>query len=581
MNLSLFNEPSVVRDTAAREPIQSNCFFVVILVLLGVVLGEGCDGSKPGANRPGATGGGLRDGSDSTRSEIPSLNSESSDPSAEVFSGNRVHALRLRVTASNIDKLQRDERPYVRAALEESAGDKFPSIGIKLKGAAGSFQGFDGKPGFTINMDKYEKDLRFHSLDKFHLNNSVQDDTYLEEWLGNEVFRRARYPAPRVAHAILNINDRPPELYVLREGYDAILIRRFFSASHGNLYDGGFVQDLDAELEKDGGDGVDDHSDLHEIATRLGSEDFQERVNGVSELIDLNRFLTFFALERMVAHWDGYCNNANNYRLYFDPDSNRAVFLPHGMDQIFDDIGMPLFDPNGALVARVVMSSEVLRRKYRERVRELLPIFYPPDSLIAAIDAKSAQLQEGIEILGEEFVEQHRQKVEELKQRVRERADNIRSQLDEEESKPLEISLKGFVPLESWYPATDNDQIAATTSGEGAAEERLEVRFLAEQPGMGSWRCPLLLSRGKYRLQGRFRVAELQPLDTENLETIVYGTQRDERWLRWEGDPMWRDISMEINVVEDRAGIEVLVGIRGTAGNLVVDRNSFRLERLE
>ncbi|MFN7626356.1 MAG: hypothetical protein ACK5PZ_05960, partial [Pirellula sp.] len=85
----------------------------------------------------------------------------------------------------------------------------------------------------------------------------------------------------------------------------------------------------------------------------------------------------------------------------------------------------------------------------------------------------------------------------------------------------------------------------------------------------------------KYRLQGRFRVVELQPLDTENLETIVYGTQRDERWLRWEGDPMWRDISMEINVVEDRAGIEVLVGIRGTAGNLVVDRNSFRLERLE
>lgn len=563
MNLFGFHKALNMPDMASVNSFLSTCFHAAIFAAMGLIVGLGCERSG------------------SSRSNLRPSNSENSDPSAELFSGGRVHALKLSITQSNIDKIQSDERPYVRATLEESTGAQLPKIGVKLKGAAGSFQGFDGKPGFTINMDKFEKGLRFHSLDKFHLNNAVQDATYLHEWLGSEVFRRAGYPAPRVTHAILTVNDRPPELYVLREGYDAILLRRFFGEAKGNLYDGGFVQDLDAELEKDGGDGVDDHSDLRAIAASLGHEDFQERVNGVAELVDLDRFLTFFALERMVAHWDGYCNNANNYRLYLDPESNRAVFLPHGMDQIFDDVGMPLLDPNGAMVARMVMSSVILRSRYRDKVRELLPIFDPPDSLIEAIDTKSKELQQGIGILGNEFLAQHRERVEELKQRVRERAANILSQLEEKDPAPLEIPLQGSVPLESWYFGNDNDQITATSSGAETEAQRLEALISGAQPGMGAWRSPVLLARGKYRLLGRFRASELQPLDSENLETIVYGTQRDERWLRWDGDEGWQEIGMEINVVEDLAGIEILVGIRGKAGTLVVDRTSFRLERLE
>jgi hypothetical protein len=222
-----------------------------------------------------------------------------------------------------------------------------------------------------------------------------------------------------------------------------------------------------------------------------------------------------------------------------------------------------------------------LRNQYREKVRELMPIFYPPDELLEAIEEKSVQLQERIGELGEEFQDQHRQQVEDLKRRIRERAENMLAQLEEADPAPIEIPLKGSVPLDSWYPSTDGDRIAATVSGEGTTDECFEVDFLGEQSGMGAWRCPMLLSRGKYFLRGRFRVSELQPLDAENLETIVYGTQRDEQWLRWEGNTMWQEIAMEITVLEDRASVEVLVGVRGAAGNLVIDRKSMRLERLE
>ena len=44
---------------------------------------------------------------------------------------------------------------------------------------------------------------------------------------------------------------------------------------------------------------------------------------------------------------------------------------------------------------------------------------------------------------------------------------------------------------------------------------------------------------------------------------------------------MWQEIAIEITVLEDRASVEVLVGVRGAAGNLVIDRKSMRLERLE
>src|SRR5206468_1723491 len=76
---------------------------------------------------------------------------------------------------------RREPRKYVKATLKE--GDKvvYKDVGVHLKGAAGSFRYIDDKPNVTVNMNKFGGTQLFHGMDKFHLTNSLQDPSYIEE----------------------------------------------------------------------------------------------------------------------------------------------------------------------------------------------------------------------------------------------------------------------------------------------------------------------------------------------------------------------------------------------------------------
>src|SRR6185295_19057906 len=114
----------------------------------------------------------------------------------------------------------------------------------------------------TLNFDKFARGQRFHGLQKIHLNNSVQDPSYLSEALARQLFLDVNVPAPRAGHAFVRINQRDAGLYVLLEGWNKQFLRQHFKSVKGNLYDGGSGGDITKMLEVDCGDHPDDHSDL-------------------------------------------------------------------------------------------------------------------------------------------------------------------------------------------------------------------------------------------------------------------------------------------------------------------------------
>ena len=79
-------------------------------------------------------------------------------------------------------------------------------------------------------------------LDKFHLNNSVQDGTYMNEDPVRRDGPGDGLPAARGTHALVELNGRKVGFYVLKEGFDKTFLRRHFKDANGNLYDGGFLQ---------------------------------------------------------------------------------------------------------------------------------------------------------------------------------------------------------------------------------------------------------------------------------------------------------------------------------------------------
>ena len=127
------------------------------------------------------------------------------------FAGPIVH-LGFTFKPEEWENLKKDNRRYAECNMIETAPDgkktEYKDVAVKLKGAAGSFQGPDQKPGLTVSLHKYKGAERYHGMEKFHLNNGAQDGSLLNEFIGGEMSRAAGVPASRCTHTIVKWNGR-------------------------------------------------------------------------------------------------------------------------------------------------------------------------------------------------------------------------------------------------------------------------------------------------------------------------------------------------------------------------------------
>ncbi len=490
-----------------------------------------------------------------------------------------VPELKLVIDSEGQQRLRDAPREYTRCTLVEDGVTSLKSIGVKLKGAAGSYQDFDDRPCLTLNIDKYKKHQRFHEMEKLHLNNAVQDESFLNEWLGSELFRQAGIASPRVRHVRLWINDRDLGLFVLREGFDGPFLKRSFGASNGNLYDGGFVQDIDSELEMDSGEDPDNRADLIGLATACYQPDPIVRKSLIAERLDIDRFLSFMALERLCGHWDGYTLNMNNYRIYF-PAKGKGVFLPHGMDQLFGDPGSGLYDHTPPLVAAAVMQSDEWRGLYRQRIRELARLLRPIDPWIAKIDSLRDRLQPVLESIDPNLAASHLDRVNELKERLSQRADALPELVDHGMQEPLDFDSSGTLHLTGWYPSVE----AEDAKLEEADAEGVASYLITREPFgdfSSSWRTQVLLPRGTFRFEARIKTEDVIPIPDDQGRGAGIRRSQSGRSNELAGTNDWTLVNYEIRIPEDQRQVELVLELRARRGSVWFDRESLKIRRLK
>lgn len=489
------------------------------------------------------------------------------DPAAELFAGTLVRIV-IELPPESAESLRREPRTYVPARATVAGQPTWTSLGIKLKGSAGSFQDLDDRPGFTLDLDRYGEAPEFYGLKKFHLNNGAQDDSLLHEWLGASVFADAGYVAPRVAHAQVTLDGRDLGFYVLRESFDAVFRARCFGETQGNLYDGGFCQDIDAELEKDGGHGPDDRSDLCELLAICEDEDDASRRDRLAAAVDIDALIDFVALEAMLGHWDGYSLNRNNYRLYFRGGDGLAQFLPHGMDQLFGETDASILRHPPGIVAAAVLADPTWRKQYRARIRALLP-WFAADHLTARIDALERRLVPAMRRIDEGAARDHERAVDDLKARVAARSRSLIAQSRAPEPKPLEFRGERPITIKGWNPAGESDGITLRKkSVDGNPSFELACADDGEQ--VGAWRTTVLLARGRYRLSAGVRTARLEATAPES-DGVSHGgaylAVDDARSERIAGDRRWRSLTCEFEVGEHQREVELALRMRALGGS--------------
>jgi spore coat protein CotH len=350
----------------------------------------------------------------------------------ELFGDGAVWRISLELGSDDLKSLRSNPRDYVHATLREGT-NIVRNVAIRLKGSS-SFRGVDDKPSFTVDCDRFRAGQRFHGLSKFHLHNSLEDPGYLNEKLGSELFRAAQLPAPRVAHAMVELNDRRLNLYVLKEGFAEEFLARHFQQTDGNLYEpqAGVAPDVTGPMTRNSGAGPDDNLDLRRLAT-ASAQDPPQRWKALGEILDLDRFLTFMAMETLSGHRDGYCLARNNYRLYLQPSSNRFIFLPDGMDQLFGRADFPVEPHMAGVVAKALLETKEGRQAYRER----LPLVFTNCFKVEALTNRVHGWNDAIAPhLTRAEARALRREADDLCERIRQRVLYVRRQLAASASKP-------------------------------------------------------------------------------------------------------------------------------------------------
>lgn len=507
------------------------------------------------------------------------------DPSEAVFRPGFISQIRITIPPEGIKVLEsyhqvwgqaRPEREDVRATVEEGT-QVYTNVAIHLKGSY-TYQDLAQKPSLTLNFDKFASGQTFHGLDKIHLNNSVQDPTYLCEKLSRELFQAAGVPASRVGHAKVSLNGRSLGFYILVEGYNKRFVKRHFPSTRGNLYDGGSGGDITKALEADSGEDRTNRSDLQALVAACRERGASNRMAHLEKVLDVERFLSFAALESMLLHWDGYCLGPNNYRVFHDASQGRMVFLPHGLDQILgtgQNLQKGIPPKWDGLAARSLLSLPEARRRYLERVEQILTNHFTAEKLLAKVDQISERIRP---TAAPGIIERLRYQaaVEGLKSRISHRIAEIRTQLTNREA-PLAFGPEGVVRLRGWrFRETPNNPMM----GEQAEEEGKRTLVVQAQGNWasGSWRKTVLLDAGSYDLHGLARVEGLPPGATNSGVVLRISGERDATNLVVA--TAWTPLHYQFELPGTNE-VELVCEFRGPEGKGVFDLGSLRLRQMK
>lgn len=510
--------------------------------------------------------------------------SRSASPARDWFRDGEIPRLRLTLLPADRARLQKHPKSYVRATLRDGTGQVIPAAGlevaVKLKGSAGSFRRLDDKPGWTVDVNRFRPGQAYRGLVKFHLNNAVQDASYLHEFLAYEVFRLAGLPSPRVTHARVSLDDRDLGLYVLKEGYDRRFLRRCFGRAGGNLYDGGVNGEVDHDLDRDSGKGPVDRRDLKALAAACALPPGAERRRHLAESLDIERFLTFMAAEVMVGHWDGYTRNPNNYRIHFPRATGKAVFLVHGADQVFQQPDYGLFDRAGGKVAAKVLEEPEWRRAYERRLAQLLPLFAPPKLLLERVRRKAARVEPVIQAtMSPEFYRGWMKARADLERRVVARSQYLVTAVREGWPKPLVVPAEGFaLGARPWGTRQDCADVKFG-GNDGKRATALTIRAAHCGSCVGSFRTSLLLPRGKYELRAEISTTGVK-VASKNYNPgagiRISGGRRN--WVL-AGTVRNRKVRFPFEVRAETQRVVVIVELRAAQGHAVFPKNALSLHR--
>lgn len=253
-----------------------------------------------------------------------------------------------------------DRYPMAQASLEFE-GRKWGTLTLRYKGNS-SYRSSTAlkrplKLEFEGSGDGKDKARTFFGMAKINLNNNAMDASQMREALGYDVFQHEGVPAPRTAFARVYLtvpgvyDNQYAGLYTVVEQIDQVFFKDRFGKKTGPVvkpeglsgmpYLGeDWVQYLTRYGAKST-DKIDAEDAKRFIAfVRFVSQASDEEfAKGIGDLVDVDEFLHFLAVEVLTVNLDSPLGFNHNYYITLNPKTRKIVWIPWDLNLAFGGFG--------------------------------------------------------------------------------------------------------------------------------------------------------------------------------------------------------------------------------------------------
>jgi spore coat protein CotH len=295
-----------------------------------------------------------------------------------IFSQGVLHEFRIVMDPADWASLRANFRSNQYYAANISVdGEVLQQVGVRSRGK-GSRNA--DKPGLLVDTNKYVSNQEFHGLKKLVLDNVVQDSSFLHEPLAYQVFEAMGIASPAISYTRLTVNDEFWGVYWLVENIDKnFLAARFAGDKEGNLFKYEYVENYtftDKGSDPNSYLGIfqpETHDDKPDATALMqfiqavnGAADGAATVAAAAPFIDVDKFLTYVAVENAIAEQDGWAGleGMNNFYIYQFTGQTRFVVIPWDQDTSFVSGSWPVLQRLDTNVLTKKLLADPARKQY-------------------------------------------------------------------------------------------------------------------------------------------------------------------------------------------------------------------------
>ena len=276
-----------------------------------------------------------------------------------LFDNSRVHTIDIQIGdwEAFIENAPKEEYAACTVQID---GEEFRNIGLRAKGNNSLRLTEEyglSRYSLKLEFDQFLDGGNYYGLDKFSLDASFQDNSYLKTYMAYDMMAFIGVPTPLCSYTWVTVNGEDWGLFLAVEEPEEAFARRNFGKDYGKLYKPDY-RSLNAENADVALRYIDEHAEsypgIFENTKFSVSEADQNRLihalkilstgENLETAVNVDEALRYFTVQVFVMNWDSYLGyTGHNYFLY-EQDGVLSI-LPWDYNLAFGTYALGMADP--------------------------------------------------------------------------------------------------------------------------------------------------------------------------------------------------------------------------------------------